>query len=63
MSRHRLYNFEPKYVRDKLKKSFLIAEQIHKLENELVIALSEIDRNRFFVRLGFRSLRGYCRDS
>jgi len=60
MYRHRLYKFEPRYVRAQLKNSLIIAREIHRLESELVQALREIDEHRFYVRLGFRSLRAYC---
>ncbi len=59
MSRHRLYYHEPKDVRDALRAAHTKADEIHRLEAELIKMLTDIDRNHFFVRLGFRSLRPF----
>ncbi|MDZ4660502.1 MAG: hypothetical protein SGJ18_02665 [Pseudomonadota bacterium] len=60
MSRHRLWHFEPKLVRDTLHHVFQCAKQIHEIELELIRQLSQIDENRYFVRLGYKSLRTFC---
>lgn len=60
MTGHRLYFEEPRYVRERLRESRLLAEQIHNLEAQLVEKLELIDRKRLYVRLGFKSLRGFC---
>ncbi len=63
MSRHMLYNINPKYVRDRLWKAREVSMQIHALEKELIQLLYEIDRQKFYVRLGFKSLRSFCLQS
>jgi hypothetical protein len=37
-----------------------LAVQHHVIEDELIRELRTIDRNRFFVRLGFKSLKTFC---
>lgn len=32
----------------------------HRLENELIEKLIEIDRHKFYVRVGYNSLMGFC---
>lgn len=60
MTRHRLFHVEPKLVRKILRRASLYANEIHELESELIQILREIDQNRFFVRLGYKSLRTFC---
>lgn len=60
MSRHRLYHFHPKELGDKINGAQELAMQIHQLEKELVDKLVEIDRHRFYVRVGYNSLMGFC---
>jgi hypothetical protein len=60
LMRHRLYKEEPKIVRDNLHSVCDLADQIHDLENELVKRLYYIDQKRYYVRLQFHSLRGFC---
>lgn len=58
--RHTLYNQDPKFVRDSLNKAVEKADKIHDFERDLIILLKEIDQNRFYVRYGYNSLRGFC---
>jgi hypothetical protein len=60
MSRHKLFYIDAKTVRDSLRDSKNIANAMHELETELVRKLYSIDQERYYVRLGFKSLRGYC---
>lgn len=60
MGRHKLWHFEPKLVRDTIHKACELADRLHDAEQELVKQLALIDKKRFFVRLGYRSLRTFC---
>jgi hypothetical protein len=60
MSRHRLYHYHPKIVRDTLNTAKNISEEILILEEKLIEYLIEIDEKRFFVRYGYKSLMGFC---
>lgn len=60
MSRTKLSHHSPKLVRDTLNAAMAKAEEIHQKERELVDLLLTIDKNRFFVRYGFKSLRSFC---
>lgn len=58
--RHALFKQEPKIVRDTLNKAVEKSDRIHDFERDLIILLKEIDQNRFYVRYGYKSLRGFC---
>jgi hypothetical protein len=60
MARHRLFIEDPKNVRDTLNQAYDLARSIQQKEKELTILLSHIDRQRFYVRYGFKSLMGFC---
>jgi len=60
MTRTTLYKEDPKKVRDTLKKARELADQMHLLEDELITLLRYIDCNRYYVRIGLNSLRGFC---
>ena len=60
MSRQKLRNFEPKLVRDTLNQVSQSADQVHKVELDLIKQLIKIDENRFFIRFGYKSLRTFC---
>ncbi|MCC2678726.1 MAG: hypothetical protein K0R29_1302 [Pseudobdellovibrio sp.] len=62
MTRERLRSENGKVVRDTLNAAVEIADRIHKLEDELVVMLKEIDVKHFYVRSGQKSLRGFCND-
>lgn len=58
--RHTLYKQEPKIVRDALNEAIEKSDRLHDYEKELILLLKEIDQNRFYVRYGYKSLRGFC---
>lgn len=60
MTRHRLFYEEPKLVRESLRRARDTAKQIHLFEQDLIRQLFKIDKKRFYVRLGYNSLRSYC---
>ena len=60
MTRKRNYKIHPKLIRDKLHNAIDLSKNIHELENQLIVLLKEIDKNRFYVRFGYNSLRGFC---
>lgn len=62
MSRHRLYHFHPQLLRNSLNRAKNLSEEIHRLEDELIQQLVLIDQDKFYVRYGHNSLRGFCID-
>lgn len=60
MTRKRLYHLSPKIVRDTIQQAVNQADELHCKEKELVELLLEIDRQRYYVRVGYNSLRGFC---
>ncbi|MBC7465161.1 MAG: hypothetical protein H7256_04155 [Bdellovibrio sp.] len=62
MRHHKLFFQHPKLIRDQLNAATDLADHIHQQEKLLIQKLSEIDRNRFYVRYGFKSLSGFCTD-
>lgn len=60
MTRNKLYDLAPKYVRDTLNSAVDLSEEISKKEHELILLLVQIDQSRLFLRYGFRSLRPFC---
>lgn len=61
MTRHNLYKYHPKEVRDTLNLAVEIAAQMHDTERELIFLLREIDQKRFYNRYGYRSLLSFCK--
>jgi hypothetical protein len=47
-------------IRKLLNDSIEAADQVHAAEANLIKILCEIDKNRFYVRAGYKSLRGFC---
>jgi len=60
MTKPKLFKEEPKKVRDILNQATELSDQIHRYEMLLISLLVEIDHKRYYVRYGFKSLRGYC---
>lgn len=60
MSRRKLRFAEPRDIRSAYKRTKAITSAIKKLELDLVSELADIDKRRYYVRLGIKSLRGYC---
>lgn len=60
MTRQRNFTIHPKIIRDSLLQATEIADQIHKIELDLIKMLFQIDQQRFYVRFGFKSLMGFC---
>ena len=60
MGRHLLYWQNPKEVRDTLNKVVQMADLLHAQEQDLIERLRAIDEQRFYVRYGYKSLRGFC---
>ncbi|MGZ3727316.1 MAG: hypothetical protein ACXWQQ_16060 [Pseudobdellovibrio sp.] len=60
MTRETLWGINGRLVRDKLNLAVEVADELHKAENDLVRILLEIDRNKFYIRVGFKSLSGFC---
>ena len=62
MGHHKLFYKDAKIVRHSLNEATDLADLILAHERELIRKLITIDRQRYFVRYGFRSLSGFCRD-
>jgi hypothetical protein len=60
MGHHRLFYQDAKTVRNQLNEAMDLAASIHQWENRLVVLLHGIDRRRYFVRYGFKSLTTFC---
>ena len=54
------YHFEPKVIRNILNEARESADRMKNAERNLIEHLFEVDRNRFYVWLGFKSFRAYC---
>lgn len=63
MARPRLFYEDLRFVRKCLRESRETAKKIHDLEFDLIVRLEYIDRRRYFVKMGFKSLRSYCERS
>ena len=61
MPKRNLFYYEPKFVREKLREAGLTAKQIHDHEDALIQQLIEIDTNKFYLRVGLRSLTSFVR--
>ena len=60
MRRNSLYGIDPKLIRELHHKIFAVADRILDAERELVELLYELDQVRGYIRIGDRSLLGYC---
>jgi hypothetical protein len=61
MGHHRLFYQDAKTIREHLNDAVELAVLIHEKEQTLIQKLHLIDRNRLYVRYGFKSLTGFCR--
>lgn len=61
MGHHKLFYKDAKIIRDQLNEAVTLAQIIHQNEKDLIQMLQEIDREKFYVRYGFKSLSGFCR--
>ncbi len=60
MSKEKLFNYNPQFVRTTLNEAVDKAEIMFEIEGQLIHILLVIDRNRLFTRYGFKSLLGFC---
>ena len=60
MTYEKLRGISPKYIRSKINEAVELSEDIHKVEDKLVRVLFEIDSAQFYIRVGFKSLTGFC---
>jgi hypothetical protein len=60
MDRRRRFLFPIHQPRNALNLTVEMADEIHRLEKNLIEKLYEIDRNRFYVWFGYNSLMGFC---
>lgn len=60
MTRHRNYKVDAKIVRDSLHDVIDLSKEIHEKETLLISRLKQIDKNRYYVRFGYKSLKGFC---
>lgn len=62
MGHHRLFYQNSKLVRDSLNECSDLADLILSNEQILIQKLALVDQRRFYIRYGFKSLSGFCRD-
>jgi hypothetical protein len=62
MGRHKLFYEDMKPIRDMLNEAVDLAELVHLHEQRLIEKLHVIDRRKYYVRFGNKSLSGFCRD-
>jgi hypothetical protein len=60
MTRHRNFKVDAKIVRDSLQEAIDLSKEIHHKEAALVSMLKEIDKKRYYVRFGYKSLKSFC---
>jgi hypothetical protein len=63
MSREKLHKFPGRLVRDALNSAMDLADEIHEKESKLIRSLSIIDKNKFYIRAGYKSLTTFCNKS
>ncbi len=60
MTRHQFFASDLDSIRRSIQSTLKIADQAHELENKLVQLLYKMDQDRTYVRVGYKSLRGFC---
>lgn len=60
MTKRRNWNVPTKIIRNLNQEAIYWAANILAAEVKLIPVLQEMDRNRYYVRFGYKSLRGYC---
>ena len=60
MTKEKLRSENSKTVQEMLNAAVAKADKIHSAESELISMLSEIDKKRFYICSGYKSLRGFC---
>ena len=60
MTKEKLKSENWKTVQDRINAAVAKADEVHSAENQLISMLSEIDQKRFYIRSGYKSLRGFC---
>ncbi len=51
---------DPKIVRDTLREAVTTIKQLPQMEAQLISQLSEIDKQKFYIHFGYKSLKGFC---
>jgi hypothetical protein len=60
MGKRKLFYYDAKLVRTRLSDAIELAQQVHERESQLIRQLYLIDRRRFFVARGHKSLSAFC---
>lgn len=60
MTKPKFFYDDIKNVRDRLWDAIDLADELAEREQELIRRLVAIDQNKFYVRLGYKSLMGFC---
>lgn len=60
MTREKLRGISSHYIREKINRAVELADSVHAIEDELVRVLFEVDSAKLYIRVGFKSLSGFC---
>ncbi|MEQ1723201.1 MAG: hypothetical protein ABL930_08480 [Pseudobdellovibrio sp.] len=63
MSREKLHKFAGRRVRDAMTDAIDLSDEIHEKEKKLILSLIEIDKNKFYIRAGYKSLTAFTKKS
>lgn len=63
MGHHKLFYKNAKIIRDSLNEATDIADRMLEIEAILIQKLVLIDQEKYFVRYGYRSLSGFCKEA
>lgn len=62
MTRRKKFNAPTSHVRNSLNLAVDLADRIHQEESRLILLLKEIDEHKYYVRFGYNSLMGFCKN-
>jgi hypothetical protein len=60
MTKPKFFYCDPHDIRGALSVASQNAKRLHQAELDLIVSLEEVDQDRLFVWLGYRSLKSYC---
>lgn len=60
MTRAKFKNSTYRVIRHHLEGAVELSDHMHIIEGDLITQLKNIDKNRYYVAGGFKSLKGFC---